>query len=264
MLSGALVLALGWMAYRGAPAAAEAAGGTVRFNAEFAPGVVPTFTPIVRMSADGRQLFVTAMVDRREEVLRRPLDRLQHGGDPRRGAGRPGHRQQPALRVARRPVARLRQAGKAAEGPGGGRPRHRSGGVRLGRRELGTRRATGVHPVLQHRALDGERERRRRARCSPSRTPRRASWATGGRRSCPMATTSSSPRTARRSSAPPSRCSPSPPASARCCSPAASSASTCRRDTSCTRWARRFARCRSTSSASPSPVPRARWWTVSR
>ena len=90
MLSGALVLALGWMAYRGAPAAAEAAGGTVRFNAEFAPGVVPTFTPIVRMSADGRELFVTAMVERREEVLRRPLDRLHMEVIPGAGQGDQG------------------------------------------------------------------------------------------------------------------------------------------------------------------------------
>jgi serine/threonine-protein kinase len=44
---------------------------------EFDSGVTPTFTPIVRLSPDGRQLFVTAMVNRREEVLRRPLDQSQ-------------------------------------------------------------------------------------------------------------------------------------------------------------------------------------------
>jgi len=48
----------------------------VRFVVEFDKGVVPSFTPIVRVSADGRQLFASAMVERREEVVRRPLDRL--------------------------------------------------------------------------------------------------------------------------------------------------------------------------------------------
>src|SRR4029079_14777012 len=48
----------------------------VRFVVEFDQGVVPSFTPIVRVSADGRQLFASAMVERREEVVRRPLDRL--------------------------------------------------------------------------------------------------------------------------------------------------------------------------------------------
>ncbi|HYC33117.1 MAG TPA: protein kinase [Gemmatimonadales bacterium] len=49
--------------------------GTVRFTAELGPDITPTFTPIVRVSPDGRQLFVTAMVGRSEEVLHRPLDR---------------------------------------------------------------------------------------------------------------------------------------------------------------------------------------------
>ena len=49
----------------------------MRFSTELEPGVEPTFTPIVRLSPDGRQLFMTAMVNRREEVLRRPFDRLR-------------------------------------------------------------------------------------------------------------------------------------------------------------------------------------------
>src|SRR3989441_627858 len=40
-------------------------------------GVRPTFTPIVRLSPDGRQLFVSAMVGRREEVLRRQFDQMR-------------------------------------------------------------------------------------------------------------------------------------------------------------------------------------------
>jgi serine/threonine-protein kinase len=38
--------------------------------------MVPSYTPIVRLSADGRQLFLSAMVDRREEVLRHVFDRV--------------------------------------------------------------------------------------------------------------------------------------------------------------------------------------------
>jgi serine/threonine-protein kinase len=56
---------------RKGPAAAPA-----RFGIEFERGVTPSFTPVVRLSADGRQLFMSAMVDRREEVVRRTLDRL--------------------------------------------------------------------------------------------------------------------------------------------------------------------------------------------
>ncbi|HEY7635423.1 MAG TPA: protein kinase [Gemmatimonadales bacterium] len=59
--------------------------GPVRFNAELDSGVEPTFTPIVRLSRDGRQLFVTAMVDRREEVLRRRFE--QPSMEVIRGAG---------------------------------------------------------------------------------------------------------------------------------------------------------------------------------
>ena len=45
------------------------------------------------------------------------------GSDPGRRARRPGDRQQPAVRLAGRPLDRLRQAGKAVEGPGGRRAR---------------------------------------------------------------------------------------------------------------------------------------------
>jgi hypothetical protein len=51
--------------------------GPIRFSVELDPGVQPTFTPIVRLSADGRQLFIAAMIDRRDEILHRPLDRMQ-------------------------------------------------------------------------------------------------------------------------------------------------------------------------------------------
>jgi eukaryotic-like serine/threonine-protein kinase len=51
--------------------------GPTRFNVELGPGVRPSFTPVVRMSPDGRQLFVTAMVGRMDEVLRRRFDQSQ-------------------------------------------------------------------------------------------------------------------------------------------------------------------------------------------
>ncbi len=44
----------------------------------------------MRLSRDGRQLFVTAMVNRREEVLRRPLDRLRMDVIPGAGQGDQG------------------------------------------------------------------------------------------------------------------------------------------------------------------------------
>jgi Tol biopolymer transport system component len=59
--------------------------GPTRFNVELGPGVRPSFTPVVRMSPDGRQLFVTAMVGRMDEVLRRRFD--QSGMDVVAGAG---------------------------------------------------------------------------------------------------------------------------------------------------------------------------------
>ena len=84
LVSLALLGAVAWLGLSrrstGAPST-----GLIRFNAELDPGVEPTFTPIVRLSPDGRQLFVTAMVDRREEVLRRRFD--QPRMEVIRGAG---------------------------------------------------------------------------------------------------------------------------------------------------------------------------------
>src|SRR5262245_43814813 len=80
----ALAVALGWTSLRNSLTPAPAAS-PVRFNVEFERGVVPSFTPIVRLSADGQQLFVSAMVDSREEVVRRTLNRL--GMDVIKGAG---------------------------------------------------------------------------------------------------------------------------------------------------------------------------------
>ena len=80
LLLGALV----WVGFRNRPSPALA-GGPVRFSVELDPGMQPTFTPIVRLSRDGRQLFVTAMVNRSEEVLRRRLD--QSGMEVIAGAG---------------------------------------------------------------------------------------------------------------------------------------------------------------------------------
>jgi serine/threonine-protein kinase len=52
--------------------------------------VQPTFTPVVRLSPDGRQLFVTGMVDRKEEVFRRPLDQQRMQVIPGAGQGDQG------------------------------------------------------------------------------------------------------------------------------------------------------------------------------
>lgn len=87
MLAATLAVVLGWTSLRN-PFTASPSTGPLRFSVEFEPGVVPSFTPIVRLSADGRQLFVSAMVDRREEVVRRTFDRL--GMDVIKGAGQGG------------------------------------------------------------------------------------------------------------------------------------------------------------------------------
>jgi hypothetical protein len=88
-LAGTLLVALGWVGFRGRPAV-PASHGPIRFNAALDSGVSPTFTPYVRLSRDGRQLFVTAMVNRREELLRRPLDRLRMEVIPGAGQGDQG------------------------------------------------------------------------------------------------------------------------------------------------------------------------------
>ena len=84
LLAAALALALGWTSLRNSLTPPSAAN-PVRFDVEFASGVVPSFTPIVRLSADGQELLVSAMVDRREEVVRRRLNRL--GMEVIKGAG---------------------------------------------------------------------------------------------------------------------------------------------------------------------------------
>src|SRR4051812_4382529 len=83
-VAGAVALGLGAVSVRRSRAPADSAG-PVRFNIDFDSGVTPTFTPIVRLSPDGRQLFVTGMVNRREEVLRRRFD--QSGMQVIAGAG---------------------------------------------------------------------------------------------------------------------------------------------------------------------------------
>ena len=228
-LAAALLLAL-VLGRASGPAARLRAAGPVRFGIELDSGVEPTFTPIVRLSR------------------RRPAALRDRDGEPARGGPAPS-----ASTASDEHV--IAGAGQGEQGTGNSRPfvspdgrwvayasegRLRKvpveGGppidlaiCRLGRRQLGQERQAGLHPGVQHRALDGERRRRRRADAHRRPTPRRASWVTGGRRSCPTATTSSSPPTARRSSGPRSKCSRSRPANGRCCSRAACSASTCRR-----------------------------------
>jgi eukaryotic-like serine/threonine-protein kinase len=75
-LAAALAVAAAWMG-SAQLRSTDATPDPVRFNIEFEPGVTPSFTPIIRLSADGRQLFASAMVQRREEVVRRTLGRLQ-------------------------------------------------------------------------------------------------------------------------------------------------------------------------------------------
>src|ERR1041385_1081851 len=76
-VSAVLLLALGWVGVRKGPGDAAPSGSPIRFSVELDPGVEPSFTPIVRLSADGRQLFISAMVNRREEVLRRRFEDLR-------------------------------------------------------------------------------------------------------------------------------------------------------------------------------------------
>jgi Tol biopolymer transport system component/tRNA A-37 threonylcarbamoyl transferase component Bud32 len=84
VLAAVLALALGWVSLRNQRADVPS-GAVVRFGVEFDRDMVPSFTPIVRLSADGRQMFVSAMVDRREEVLRHTFDRV--GMEVIKGAG---------------------------------------------------------------------------------------------------------------------------------------------------------------------------------
>jgi eukaryotic-like serine/threonine-protein kinase len=88
-LAATLFLALGWVSYQNGRSPSPAAG-PIRFSAELDPGVEPTFTPIVRLSPDGRQLFVTGVVNRSEEVLRRPFDQARMEVIPGAGQGDQG------------------------------------------------------------------------------------------------------------------------------------------------------------------------------
>ncbi len=86
---GALLVVAGWVGLRNGTSAPTSTGPT-RFSVELDSGAVPTFTPIVRLSADGRQLFLSAMVNRREEVLHRRLDRMRMEVVPGAGQGEQG------------------------------------------------------------------------------------------------------------------------------------------------------------------------------
>jgi len=77
-LSAVLVLGLAWVGLRsGRGTRSLPTTGPVRFSVELDRGAEPTFTPIVRLSPDGRDLFVTANIGHREEVLHRPLDQME-------------------------------------------------------------------------------------------------------------------------------------------------------------------------------------------
>ena len=75
-LSAVFLLALAWIGLRSQRRALPTTG-PIRFSVEFDTGVRPTFTPVVRLSADGQQLIVTGNIGHREEVLHRPLDQMQ-------------------------------------------------------------------------------------------------------------------------------------------------------------------------------------------
>jgi serine/threonine-protein kinase len=89
VLSTMLLLALAWVTLGNRRSPLPPAG-PIRFSAELESGVEPTHTPIVRLSPDGRQLFITGMVNRSEEVLRRPFDRARMEVIPGAGQGDQG------------------------------------------------------------------------------------------------------------------------------------------------------------------------------
>jgi serine/threonine-protein kinase len=77
-VSAVLLVALAWTGLKsGRGRRSLPTTGPVRFSVELDQGEEPTFTPIVRLSPDGRQLFVTANLGHREEVLQRGLDQMQ-------------------------------------------------------------------------------------------------------------------------------------------------------------------------------------------
>ena len=154
-VSAALLLALAWVGL-GSRRAASPSSGPIRFNVEMDMGVEPTFTPIVRLSADGSQLFVTGMVGRRRGSASSPEPT---GNGSHRGSrpGRAGNAEQPAVRVARRAMGRVREAGQALEGAGGRWAARRARPRRLGGRQLGKKRQTRIHLGIQHRPVDRQR-----------------------------------------------------------------------------------------------------------
>jgi Tol biopolymer transport system component len=84
-----LLLGLAWTGLRNGRSLPSSTG-PVRFSTEFDSGVEPTFTPVVRLSADGRQVFVTGTVNRKEEVFRRSLDQQRMEVIPGAGQGDQG------------------------------------------------------------------------------------------------------------------------------------------------------------------------------
>jgi serine/threonine-protein kinase len=76
-VSAIVVLALAWAGLGKRSAATSTTTQPTRFGVELDAGVQPSFTPIVRLSPDGRQLFVSALVNRQEEVLRRRFDQMR-------------------------------------------------------------------------------------------------------------------------------------------------------------------------------------------
>ena len=70
------VIALAWVDLR-KPKPPPPSAGPVRFAVELDAGTEPTFTPIVKLSADGRNLFLTATVNRREEIVHRPFGQMR-------------------------------------------------------------------------------------------------------------------------------------------------------------------------------------------
>ena len=85
-------LALGWAGYQSTREHTSVPARPVRFMVDFERGVTPSFTPVVRLSSDGTQLFMSAMIDRREEVFRQTFDKLgmqviQGAGQGEQGTG---------------------------------------------------------------------------------------------------------------------------------------------------------------------------------
>jgi tRNA A-37 threonylcarbamoyl transferase component Bud32 len=157
-LAGLSVLALAWIGIRHGRTSRPAAG-PVRFGVYLESGAEPTFTPIVKLSADGRNVFLTANVGRREEILHRPLGQMQTRTIAGAGLGTVGTgNNRPFLSPDG--LDRLRRAGTAPKGARGRRTGNRPRSGRMGRRDVGQERPDRLHPHLQHRPVVGERKRR--------------------------------------------------------------------------------------------------------